>query len=56
MAKPQRPNTKADEEDLTRIDNFRTDEDSGGDAAPPLRPRDESTAPRDVRKPAKGPA
>ena len=56
MAKPRTPKTKADDDDLTRVDQFRTDEDSGGDAAPPLRPRDTDVAQDNVRKPAKGPA
>ena len=54
MAKPRSPKTKAGEDDLTRVDLYRTDEDSGGDAAPPLRPRDEDIAQSDARKPAKG--
>jgi hypothetical protein len=38
-----------------RIDPYRTDEDSGGAGAPPLRPRDETTQnqPESAKEPAK---
>jgi hypothetical protein len=40
MAKPR---TQQDEiDDMTRVDSYRTDEDTGGAAAPPLKPRDEA--------------
>ncbi len=32
---------KSDPNDFTRVDSFRTDEDTGGAAAPPLRPRED---------------
>jgi hypothetical protein len=38
MTNIKTPNN-AGKEDLTRVDPFREDEDTGGDAAPPLRPR-----------------
>ena len=42
MAKPR---THQDElDDTTRVDSFRTDEDTGGAAAPPLRPRDDAAS------------
>lgn len=52
MSKP-RPK-RNDPDDITRVDAFRSDEDTGGDAAPPLRPRDEvgSRAPARPEKPA----
>jgi hypothetical protein len=47
-------------EDLTRVDPFREDEDTGGDAAPPLRPRMPSAQkpdmPAELSKRPKGPA
>jgi hypothetical protein len=45
-----------DDEDLTRVDPSRTDEDDGGTAAPPLRPRDETdqrNKPAGTSKPSK---
>jgi hypothetical protein len=56
MATPRTPKTKADDDDLTRIDPFRSDEDTGGAAAPPLRPRDSDTGQDTVHKPAKPPS
>jgi hypothetical protein len=53
MAKPR---TQQDElDDTERVDSFRTDEDTGGAAAPPLRPRDETRQSRrdEPAKPAK---
>jgi len=53
MAKPR--NYHEETEDMTRVDPFRTDEDTGGAAAPPLRPRDEAHQDRREQpaKPAK---
>jgi hypothetical protein len=49
MAKPANRKT----EDTARVDSFRTDEDTGGAAAPPLRPRDEAERPKRRDEPAK---
>jgi len=48
--RPRRENT----EDLARVDAFRTDEDTGGAAAPPLRPRREARRSRTSRPNASG--
>lgn len=40
MAKPRTPQTEK-EDFLTRVDPYRSDEDTGGQAAPPLRPRED---------------
>ncbi len=57
MAKPRnrQDNNRAEAEDITRVDSFRTEEDTGGAAAPPLRPRDETRQDRrdEPAKPAK---
>ncbi len=47
MAKPRTHQNELD--DTTRVDSFRTDEDTGGAAAPPLQPRDETAASRKRR-------
>jgi hypothetical protein len=54
MSNP-RPRSEAippkNQDDLTRIDPFREDEDTGGDAAPPLFPYHQHPAPKpDVSK------
>ena len=47
-------------EDLTRVDPFREDEDTGGDAAPPLRRPTQTSqkpaTPDELSKRPKGPA
>jgi len=47
-------------EDLTRVDPFREDEDTGGEAAAPLRPRTQDPQkpdmPDELSKRPKGPA
>jgi hypothetical protein len=59
MTNIKTPNN-AGKEDLTRVDPFREDEDTGGDAAPPLRPRTPSAQkpdlPDELSKRPKGPA
>jgi hypothetical protein len=54
--KPQNP----PKEDLTRVDPFCEDEDTGGDAAPPLRrptqPGQKPDMPDELSKRPKGPA